>query len=134
MKAATAKSTTATEKKVKANILATQGCILLRPDTGRTTHVTEWTEPLIIYFERTYGDAGTFMRTGVAYEPPKITYAEDDLSTTNDPHGFYRAEITEKMKLRTRTIHNLESLSTKMYADLWSSISLESEADFIKSS
>ena len=131
MKATIAKSNSS-DKKIKTNILASQGCILLRPDTGRITHVTEWTEPLIIYFERTYGDAGTFMRTGVVFEPPKITYDDEDLTPSKDPHGFYKTEIAEKMKLRTRTIHNLEALSTKMYADLWSSISLESEAELRK--
>jgi hypothetical protein len=75
-----------------------------------------------------YGQQTQFITTGKAYVPAEIPDpAPDAFSSENDPFGRAKKIFEKKLEVREQLLNTLEQNSSKIFGEIWSHLSTESQ-------
>ena len=71
---------------------------------GPDSNLMVWKKQIRELILEIFGDLGMFTDTNDHYVPEEIEFDEDELTPENDPHGFKKGDIKDRMSLRFKEV------------------------------
>ena len=95
---------------------------------GKSPNFIQFREALESVLLTKYGQQSQFISTGKAYVPAEILDpAPDAFTVGNDPFGRARKTFEKRIEVREQLLNNLEQNSAKIFGEIWSNLSAESQ-------